>query len=63
MIQEVCSPLNKMKTPKPGIDPKPLSSANPKHPPVYQGGGSSKLSQVGRYAPGALVDGQITVRR
>jgi hypothetical protein len=60
-MQTVCSPVNKMKKATPGINPRPLASANPKHAPVYQGGGGSKLSSVGRHAPGTLVDGQITI--
>jgi hypothetical protein len=61
--KDVCSLLNRPRKPSPGIAPKPLASANPKHTAIYSGGGgsSSKLSSVSRYAPGTLIDGQLTV--
>jgi hypothetical protein len=63
VMRTVCSPVNSMKKATPGLTPKPLRGANPSHAPVYEGGGgsSSKLSPVGRHAPGTLIDGQISV--
>jgi hypothetical protein len=62
-MRDVCSPINKKTKASPGLDPRPLKGANPKHAAIYNGGGgSSKLSGVARYAPGTLIDGAITIK-
>jgi hypothetical protein len=69
-IHEVCSPVNKPGGPQ--GKPTPLSKRSllkspgvNSNPDVPRGGSplssSTKLSQVGRYAPGTLIGGQITV--
>jgi hypothetical protein len=61
-MQTVCSPLNKARKATPGLEPRSLASVNPKHAQIYNSNaGPAKLS-AGRYAPGALVDGQITIK-
>jgi hypothetical protein len=60
-MKDVCSPINKHRGGQAG-DPGKLVKV--KHTAVYgsrNDAGPSKLSQVGRYAPGTLIDGQITV--
>ena len=62
-MQTICSPINKPRKATPALTPRPLSSANPKHAAIYNGGGGpSKLSGVARNAPGALIDGQIMIK-
>jgi hypothetical protein len=65
-IREVCSPISKPKGPQAKNPGKLLKSPGVNsNPDVPRGGSpsssSTKLSQVGRQAPGTLIDGQITV--
>jgi hypothetical protein len=46
-MKDVCSPLNKAKKASPGLEPRPLKGANPKHAPIYAGTGPTKLAGGG----------------
>jgi hypothetical protein len=62
MPTTVCSPINKPKGPQASKPGELVAGA--KHAAVYQGAPlvPSKMSMGrGRYAPGALIDGQISV--
>jgi integrase len=60
-MKDVCSSINKSGGPKKVGNPAALTKI--KQCAVYEGrgGSSSKLSSVGRYEPGTLIDGQISL--
>jgi hypothetical protein len=58
-MKDVCSPINRPRGPAAS---NPAKLIKVKHTAIYNSNaGPSKLSSVGRYAPGTLIDGQITV--
>jgi hypothetical protein len=64
-IREVCSPVNTMKSGKPGIEPRSPASRKVAHAPVYgppTGERSDAARPASRPVPGQMVDGDLLIK-